>query len=367
MAKGCLARGCAALAATFAYWCLGGVGNEMKRRLRSLVSAAGTCYALAVLLLLVLRITPLESQWWVRLASAFEPFWFLPLLLLAPVVLLLSRSRPARLLICVPCLVFVVLYGDRFLPSLASASAGERGTAFTVMTYNLTRGEPGVEEILSIIESEGTDVVALQELSPEVADAFSRLSDRYPYQALHPTADGYSGCGVLSRFPIAADEVFPLVEGMHLSQRLVLGMGGGNLHLFNAHLQPPQVAGERLVGSLLFVPTRYDTTIQDRELVHLLEEVDSVEGPVVVVGDFNMTEGSPGYSELTRRLVDAYREAGWGFGHTFPDREARSIPTPFPLLRIDYVFHSADLVTQRAKVGDRGGPDHRFLAAELSF
>jgi vancomycin resistance protein VanJ len=339
----------------------------MKQRLRRLTNAAGVCYALAVLLLLVLRITPLESQWWMRVASAFQPFWFLPLLPLAPMVLLLARSRLARVLICVPCLLFVVLYGDRFLPSTASASNEGRGTAFTVMTYNLTRGEPGAGEILFIVESEDADVVGVQELSLEVADAVGRLSDRYPYQALHPTGDGYSGCGVLSRFPISEDEAFALVDGMHLSQRLVLDVGGERVRFFNVHLQPPQMLGGRLAGTRLFVPTSYDTTIQDRELVNLLEEVDRAEGSVAVVGDFNMTEGSAGYSELRRRLVDAYREAGWGFGHTFPDREARSIPTPFPLLRIDYVFHSADLVTQRANVGDRGGPDHRFLTAELSF
>lgn len=80
-----------------------------------------------------------------------------------------------------------------------------------------------------------------------------------------------------------------------------------------------------------------------------------------------MTDQSPGYRELRRRLLDAYREAGWGFGHTFPDMEVRSMPTPFPLVRIDYIFHSRDMRASRSYVGDRGGPDHRFLVAELSF
>jgi vancomycin resistance protein VanJ len=339
----------------------------MKQRLRRLVSAGGNCYALAVLLLLALRFTPLDGQWWMRVASAFQPFWFLPSLLLVPVILLWSRSRPAKVLICVPCLLFVVLYGDRFLLSPAAASNDEPGMAFTVMTYNVTRGDPGIEEILSIVESEDADVVALQEVSRKVAEAVAGLSDRYPYQALHPKGKGHGGCGVLSRFPISEDEAYALVDGMHLSQRLVLDVGGERVHFFNVHLQPPQMLGERLAGTVLFVPTSYDTTIQDRELALLLEEVDRVEGPAVVVGDFNMTEGSPGYSELTRRLVDTYREAGWGLGLTFPDKEARWIPTPFPLLRIDYVFQSEDIVTQRAQVGDRGGPDHRYLTAELSF
>jgi vancomycin resistance protein VanJ len=204
-------------------------------------------------------------------------------------------------------------------------------------------------------------------VSPKVAEAVSELSDRYPYQALHPTSKGYSGCAVLSRFPISEDQAFFLVEGMHLSQHLVLGVEGESLHFFNVHLQPPRLPGEVRIASLLLVPSYYDTTIQDQELARLLEELAPVEGPVVVAGDFNMTDQSPGYRRLSSELGDAFRESGWGFGLTYPDVEVRSVPTPFPLVRIDYVFHSMDITALRAQVGDRGGPNHRYLVAELAL
>jgi vancomycin resistance protein VanJ len=339
----------------------------MKDKLRRIVVAVGNGYAALLLLLLVLQRTPLASQWWLRLGGDFLPFWFLPLLVLAPVVLLVSRSRAARALICVPCLVFVLLYGDRFLHHPAAASSAHPEATLTVMTYNVTRGDPGREEILSIIEGEDADVVALQEVPPKVAEAVSGLSDRYPYQALHPTSKGYAGCAVLSRFPISGDQAFSLVEGMHLSQRLVLDVGGERVHFFNVHLQPPRLPGEVRLASLLLVPSYYDTMIQDRELARLLEELAALEGSVVVAGDFNMTDQSAGYRRVATELGDAFREAGWGFGHTYPDVEVRSVPTPFPLVRIDYVFHSRDMTALRAHVGDRGGPNHRYLVAELAF
>jgi vancomycin resistance protein VanJ len=336
----------------------------MRRGFRRAIAVSTVIYTGTLLGVMLLQRTSLQGLWWVRLAANFLPFLFLPLLLLLPLVVL-SRSKLAGLVVCVPCLLFLLLYGHLFLPNLARAS-DQGQNSLSVMSYNVTTGDPGVDQILSIIENESADVVALQELPFGVAEALPGLGERYPYQALHPTPDGYRGSGVLSRFPIHGDEAYPLVEGMHLYQHAVLDVEGREVHVLNIHLQPPEVRG-RWLGGYLPLPTAYHTTVQDQELNRLLEELDGLEQTVVVLGDFNMTDQSEGYRRLTRRLGDAHREAGWGFGHTFPDGEVRSIPTPFPLVRIDYIFHSWDLVAEKAYVGDNGGPDHRFLVAELSF
>jgi len=337
----------------------------VRGRFGKLIAAGSSVYVLFLLGIVLCRATHLGGPWWVRMAGDFLPILFLPLLVLAPLVLILSRSRPARLLLCLPVILFVLLYGRLFLPKPAAAlSDGDQ--TFSVMSYNVTRGDPGVDTILSIIESENPDVVALQEVSPEVAEAVSSLAPVYGYMALSPTPDGYAGCALLSRFPIVSDEAFPLVEGMHLYQRVVLDLQGQRVHLLNVHFQPPRLPLRR-GGSRVLVPVVYDTTTQDHELERLLVELETLEGPAVVVGDFNMTDQSPGYGQLTRRLGDSYGETGWGFGHTFPDQEARSIPMPFPLLRIDYIFHSRDIMANWSYVGDRGGPNHRFVVAGLSL
>jgi vancomycin resistance protein VanJ len=204
----------------------------------------------------------------------------------------------------------------------------------------------------------------LQEVSPDLAEALPQLGDRYPYLALHPTPGGYAGSAVLSRYPLSGDVAFPLVEGAHLFQRVVIDVRGTEIHLLNVHLQPPRLPVRR-GGSRILVPSGYDTSTQDRELERLFREMEKLKGLMVVVGDFNMTDQSPGYRAIAGKLEDAYREAGWGFGHTFPDMEVRSIATPLPVVRIDYVFHSPDMAAHRAYVGDRGGPNHRFLVAEL--
>lgn len=336
----------------------------MRHRFQGVVITSSMIYTGALLLLVLLQRTWLEGVWWVRLAAYALPHLFLPLLLFLPLVVL-SKSRLAKAVILVPCLLFLLLYGNLFLPQLAGAEH-EGEIVLRVMTYNATHGTPGVDQILSIIETEKPDVIALQEVSAEVAEALSGLDEMYPYMALHPQA-GYSGSGVLSRFPILDDEAFRLTEGAHLYQHVVLDVEGKSVHLLNIHLHLPVIRLDGSEGSLYLNPRRYSTRGQDLELDRLLEELDGLEGLLIVAGDFNMTDQSSGYRRLTGRLGDAFRDVGWGFGYTFPDGEMRSIPIPFPFLRIDYIFHSSDIGAQRAYVGDRGGPDHRFLVAELAL
>jgi hypothetical protein len=82
---------------------------------------------------------------------------------------------------------------------------------------------------------------------------------------------------------------------------------------------------------------------------------------------FKISDDTLGDGELGRRLGDNYREVGWGFGHTFPELEVRFMPTPFAMTCIDYIFRSGKGTGRRTRLGARGGPDPRFLVAELSF
>jgi endonuclease/exonuclease/phosphatase (EEP) superfamily protein YafD len=85
-----------------------------------------------------------------------------------------------------------------------------------------------------------------------------------------------------------------------------------------------------------------------------------------------MTDQTPEYQRLLSvGLVDAYRQAGWGFGFTFPAfRRVRfaghQAVIRFPLVRIDYVL-GAKIQAQRARViTESTGSDHRPVLAELA-
>jgi endonuclease/exonuclease/phosphatase (EEP) superfamily protein YafD len=100
----------------------------------------------------------------------------------------------------------------------------------------------------------------------------------------------------------------------------------------------------------------------------LVPRIDSVVGPQLVMGDLNQTEWSSSYPLVATELGDSFREAGWGFGHTFPsDLAWTHLDISLPLLRIDYVFHSSDLLVEEAHVGPAGGSHHLPVSVALGF
>ena len=59
-------------------------------------------------------------------------------------------------------------------------------------------------------------------------------------------------------------------------------------------------------------------------------------------------------------MIDSFSEVGWGVGHTFYPPQL-----PFPIQRIDYVWHSEDFRATQAYVGEDGGSDHLPIVAKL--
>ena len=57
---------------------------------------------------------------------------------------------------------------------------------------------------------------------------------------------------------------------------------------------------------------------------------------IILCGDFNDTPNSYTYRKIHHYLIDAFIESGRGFGFTFKE---------LPLLRIDYMFHSAGITS----------------------
>jgi len=235
---------------------------------------------------------------------------------------------------------------------------------FTVMTFNLLGWNRRLGGAVASIAGADAGVVALQELTQSAAQVLGEeLRPRYPYQALRPDT-GFSGGGVLSRFPILWEEPLRLSERGHTCQHLALALPGRELHCFNVHLTAPRLRPW---------PLRYDATRREAETAALAQRLAGHPGPLVVMGDFNMTDRSAAYHRLARLLGDAFREAGAGPGKTFPHAPRIGPlrwplwPAPYPIIRIDYIFHSREIATREAHLGDGDGSDHCPVIATLAF
>jgi vancomycin resistance protein VanJ len=297
--------------------------------------------------------------WW-ELVEDFAPWWYAP----APLLALLGRSVGSRTLQAgglIGIAAFLARWGNRFVHRCPRPTATP---TLRVMTYNVLAWNEAYAGIAASILRERPDIVAFQELSPEAAlHLQSRLGAIFPYQALQALPNP-SGAGLFSRYPLRDIEDFELSFASHWSQRVVVETPAGPIAFLNIHTSIPK---PRLMRRGRWPIVRFSSDRRAGEIRRLVAMLDRIDGPVLVVGDLNMTERSVDYEILRSRLTDAFGAVGRGFGFTFPNvgHLPRLVPIPWPVLRIDYVWHSAHLVPVAAHLGDPGGSDHRPVVADF--
>jgi vancomycin resistance protein VanJ len=294
--------------------------------------------------------------WFIDALSYVLPWLFLPLVILLPGVLLLRRTHLMLILVAIPTTLFTLTYGNLYLPR---SSVHSTGPTFTVMTYNVLWSNTQAERVAAAIEAQDPDIVGLHELLPSMGTALEeRLAGRYPYRKLE------NSYGVLSRYPIHQYTFYQLDQGGESwMQQMVLEIDGHHVNFLNAHPRSPPLVGFHPFGLPLGIPTGFLNQGRDDDIRDVLGQIEKLDDPLIVIGDFNLTDQQSMYAPLTRHLRDAHRESGWGMGFTF----TRFPNVGVPMWRIDYVFYSPDLVALRTSTGDYGGSDHRPVIAELTF
>lgn len=272
------------------------------------------------------------------------------------VITLLIRRWRIALALVLPVAGLVMIHGRSFLPR-ADANASGNAAELTVVTFNLGAVATSLDSVVAIIEDSGAEVVALQELSRAAAVYFEeQLAGRYPYRALYPQDNPIQGQGVLSVHPIE-EETFWINEELekplgHL--RVELALDEQTIALYNTHPTPP-----------FSIEWGFNTDSHSAEIEELLSRAGRETVPVLIVGDFNLTDQFREYDRmvLEEGYTDAYREAGSpGFGFTYPD----SSGWPLPIMRLDYLFRDANFQTVEAYVLPHSGiADHRPIFARF--
>jgi endonuclease/exonuclease/phosphatase (EEP) superfamily protein YafD len=221
------------------------------------------------------------------------------------------------------------------------------------MTFNVHQRNTNAENMLWIILEEDADIVALQELVPSVSESLIQvLEERYPYHTLR-LDQPVRGQGLLSRYPLQQ-----VSEGQdYRYQWAVVETPNGRVTLLNIH-----------TPSLFPFGWREDWERQQSFMQSLVAQASNIEGPLLLVGDFNTTPQSENYALIGRHLRDAFLESGWGFGFSYPATKKFGIRLPSPLVRIDYIFHNDHFASNNTRVlKDGGGSDHRPVVSTLSL
>ena len=317
-------------------------------------------YAAFITLWLLARMLVFDQVWPVALLNTVAEYLFVPV----PLLLLLSlwlRQISPLLLLSLPTLAFILLFGELFLPSSAKPENPRSGPLITAMSFNVLYSNQAYDAIVSSIQSASPDVVGFQELTTSNAPGIAQsLESQYPYGTLQNLEEG-RGAGLLSRIPIETVEWFSLPP-RDIALHATVMMEGRRIHVFVVHLSPNNLlqvqVTELTTGLIPRVLERYGW--RAAEVNRLEEEVTALSEPVLLLCDCNLTDTSEAYSHLSGFIHDSFREVGWGMGHTL-----HPSPLPFPVQRIDYVWHSEEFVALEAFVGQEGGSDHLPIVAKL--
>lgn len=311
----------------------------------------------------ILRAFAGDRWWWLFMFNSLALYLFVPLPAIL-IVAFLGRRREVWIGLGVSLALATYLFGGLFCSKSAALHAA--GTPLTVMSYNILGYNENSVGVVAAIRASNADVVTLQELNPVIAEAIQReLGIEYPYQLLDPRWD-VTGMGTISRHPLRPTGDSLPGAWVGEPQVLMLDWNGASVVVLHSHPFATNLA----------LPAHMEWTVRERERqAQTIADFARRPEPLIAPMDLNASDQSAAYRIVTRVLVDAWREAGWGLGHTFPGAAspgssrlsiAGTPVVPMWMVRIDYVFHSRHWQAAWAGIGPWDGvSDHRPVIAKL--
>lgn len=339
--------------------------NKLPNTLKCMTFAIVNLYIIGLLSWFVLHMVFADRWGLLFLLNSFSIYAFVPLIAIVPMALLTGR----RMLIIgsgIALVAGIMLHGATFVPRHTPVLAAGQ-PAIKVMTYNVLGFNINPEGIASVLRESQADVISIEELNPENAHAIEHtLADVYPYQILRPQV-GTTGTGIISRYPLR--QATELSVGPAWADRshilAYVDIGGREILFMQFHAVPPSL------GNL-----HATVRLREQQAQNIADFAQSLDIPFIAAGDFNATDTSLAYANMTSVLSDSWKEAGWGTGHTFPGAAGHGssrlqvgpLVVPQWLVRIDYIFHSNEWQTLSADIGPWDGQsDHRPVMATLAL
>jgi len=227
------------------------------------------------------------------------------------------------------------------------------GQSIRILSANLWNGGADPEAFADLVAALAVDVVCVQELTPEQADALGRVM---PHGELHPNRD-FTGMGIalrrpakLHRVPLACRDV--RVATLHPTEWAGLE---GPLELANLHMAAPHT-----------VRPRMGLGLRVQQMRDLLPWLQRTERPAqrVMVGDFNATPVWPVYRQIVAHFTDAAVDVARRSGD-------RPKPTWGPwagsprLLRIDHAMVDG-VEAEDVRVVHVPGSDHSAVVVDVA-
>jgi endonuclease/exonuclease/phosphatase (EEP) superfamily protein YafD len=303
----------------------------------SVVSIVAAPAALATLA------TFLGRLWWrCELACHFRVQYFIVLLVAALALLVgkrWSRAAVAGVLALVNLALIVPLY-------FGGGSPPAGATTLRAVNLNVHTRNRQFDDVRRFLRETAPDLFVLEEVNADWLYELEPLKRDYPHVRAHPREDNF-GIALFSRIPFETAEILTIGKAGVPSVAARFDLDGQSLTVIGTHPVPP--AGGN------------GAALRNEQMSAVADYVAKQPGPLVLLGDLNMTSWSPYFVDFLR--ATGLRDSRRGFG-VQPSWPARS-----PLLRIpiDHCLVSPQISIRDHRIGRGVGSDHLPVIVEFAL
>jgi endonuclease/exonuclease/phosphatase (EEP) superfamily protein YafD len=313
------------------------------------------------LILTALALPPLLA----RLTGGHPPTRITQLAALAPTVpataavIIAATTAPwLAVLLAIPAVILWIWQLPPLRRTSYQAAAGparESGSApamvrLRLFTVNAQGGAADPAAILRILQSHNVDVLAVQELTPQMVSrlAAAGLAQLLPFSHLDPRP-GSPGTGLWARWPLTP---LPPVAGLRAAAP-------------RARIDPPGGRPVTLTTVHPLAPMGGHAGIWQRELTLIGQALATVDEPQVVAGDFNASRDHRPFRDLLgagfRDCADFSPSRSWP-GFTWP-----ATGRVLPVMRLDHVLVSRTATVRMTRAIRVPHTDHHGVLAAIDF
>lgn len=247
--------------------------------------------------------------------------------------------------------------------SFSFGSKVKADSSIRIMSYNVhhfkhidgeTDKETFANQVMDMVREQAPDILCCQEFNgfipkmtrPKCIEFFAEnIGFQYVY---YNRKNNYGGNVIFSKYPltkVAEDSGFGKENTYGVMVSVDAGEKGkfhvANMHLLSYNITDSEIdvltsAPERqksldTIGKSVLRKLGYGFQRRSNELNTVLTEMPSVDGPVIICGDFNEPPLSYNYRRMQKAgYVDTFTKVGFGIKPTYAGK--------LPLLRIDYIW-----------------------------
>ena len=268
--------------------------------------------------------------------------------------------------------LFVLLIGYTHVLSLYQFSSSKKvidENSITIMNYNVRLfnlynwiAEKDIEtQIVSLVKDEQPDIVSIQEYYQHKNVDLSFYKYKYEKLSGQKVENGQA---IFSKYPIinSGSIDFPNTENNAIFVDVVKGVD--TVRIYNVHLQSSGINTD--VNKLkeekserLFKRISATFKLQQSQAELFISHKEKCPYKMIVCGDFNNTSYSYVYRKVKGNLIDAFEEAGNGFGRTF---DFKYFPVRIDFILVDDSFNINGFKSYNEKLSD-----HYPILAKVSL